>query len=149
MSPARTARISSLAPLLISMLSASSLALTSGAASACLMSASILPTIDFGVPAGANAPIQVATSALDEWSAHLLAAAEVRLPVGKVLPFSLAGSGRDVAKAVRCWASGFGHFFARSRTRSRPIVPSNRLLPLRPLARLAQVQGPRRAGSEA
>jgi hypothetical protein len=93
MSPARTARISSLAPLLISMLSASSLALTSGAASACLMSASILPTIDFGVPAGANAPIQVATSALDEWSAHLLAAAEVRRPVGKVLPFSLAGSG--------------------------------------------------------
>src|SRR4029079_17643431 len=46
MSPASTARISSLAPLLISMLSASSLALTSGAASACLMSASILPTID-------------------------------------------------------------------------------------------------------
>ena len=32
-------------------------------------------------------------SALDEWSAHLLAAAEVRLPVGKVLPFSLAGPG--------------------------------------------------------
>ena len=32
-------------------------------------------------------------SALDAWSAHLLAAAEVRLPVGKVLPFSLAGSG--------------------------------------------------------
>jgi hypothetical protein len=62
---------------------------------------------------------------------------------------AIAGSGRDVAKAVRCWASGFGHFFARSRTRSRPIVPSNRLLPLRPLARLAQVQGPRRAGSEA
>ena len=35
-------------------------------------------------------------SALDEWSAHLLAAAEVRLPVGKVLPFSLAGSGRGL-----------------------------------------------------
>src|SRR5262249_43711665 len=41
---------------------ASSLLLTSGAASACLMAASILSTIACGVPAGANAPIQVATS---------------------------------------------------------------------------------------
>jgi integrase len=32
-------------------------------------------------------------SALDAWSAHLLAAAEGRLPAGKVLPFSRAGSG--------------------------------------------------------
>jgi len=62
MSPANTARRSALAPLLISMLSASSLALTSGAASACLMAASIVSRIAFGVPAGANAPIQVATS---------------------------------------------------------------------------------------
>ena len=51
MSPANTARRSALAPLLISMLSASSLALTSGAASACLLAASILSTIDeSGVP---------------------------------------------------------------------------------------------------
>src|SRR6516165_1048999 len=62
MSAARTARKSALAPLLISMLSASSLLLTSGAASACLMAASIVSRIAFGVPAGANAPIQVATS---------------------------------------------------------------------------------------
>src|SRR5262249_53659887 len=62
MSPASTARRSALAPLLISMLSASSLALTSGAASACLMAPSILARIAFGVPAGANAPIHVATS---------------------------------------------------------------------------------------
>ena len=62
MSPASTARISSAAPERISMLSASSLALTSGMASARLMSASILPTTDFGVPIGAKAPIQVATS---------------------------------------------------------------------------------------
>jgi integrase len=32
-------------------------------------------------------------AALDAWSAHLLAAAEGRLPAGKVLPFSRAGSG--------------------------------------------------------
>ena len=32
-------------------------------------------------------------SALDAWSAHLLAATEGRLPAGKVLPFSRAGSG--------------------------------------------------------
>jgi hypothetical protein len=31
-------------------------------------------------------------AALDAWSAHLLAAAEGRLPAGKVLPFSQAGS---------------------------------------------------------
>jgi hypothetical protein len=62
MSPASTARISSAAPLLISMLSASSLALTSGAASACLMPASILSMTAFAVPVGAKAPIQVATS---------------------------------------------------------------------------------------
>src|SRR5262249_9162214 len=61
-SPASTARRSALAPLLISMLRASSLAWTPGAASACLMAASILSRIAFGVPAGANAPIQVATS---------------------------------------------------------------------------------------
>src|SRR5262249_36806746 len=38
------------------------LGLDVGVASACLMAASILSTIAFGVPAGANAPIQVATS---------------------------------------------------------------------------------------
>jgi integrase len=32
-------------------------------------------------------------AALDAWSAHLLAAAEGRLPAGKVLPFSRAGAG--------------------------------------------------------
>jgi hypothetical protein len=32
-------------------------------------------------------------AALDAWSAHLLAASESRLPAGKVLPFSRAGSG--------------------------------------------------------
>jgi integrase len=32
-------------------------------------------------------------AALDAWSAHLLTAAEGRLPAGKVLPFSRAGSG--------------------------------------------------------
>jgi integrase len=32
-------------------------------------------------------------AALDAWSAHLLAASEGRLPAGKVLPFSRAGSG--------------------------------------------------------
>jgi hypothetical protein len=32
-------------------------------------------------------------AALDVWSAHLLAAAEGRLPAGKVLPFSRADSG--------------------------------------------------------
>jgi hypothetical protein len=32
-------------------------------------------------------------AALDVWSAHLLAALEGRLPAGKVLPFSRAGSG--------------------------------------------------------
>jgi hypothetical protein len=32
-------------------------------------------------------------AALDSWSAHLLAAAEGRLPAGKVLPFSRARSG--------------------------------------------------------
>jgi hypothetical protein len=32
-------------------------------------------------------------TALDAWSAHLLAVAEGRLPAGKVLPFGRAGSG--------------------------------------------------------
>ena len=42
-------------------------------------------------------------SALDAWSAHLLALAEGRLPAGKVLPFSRAGSGEmnPNAPAVR------------------------------------------------
>ena len=55
-------------------------------------------------------------AALDAWSAHLLAAAEGRLPAGKVLPFSRAGS----AQSDRALPSeGRGHKFESCRARQR------------------------------